>query len=241
MNLIGLAQLEPGQGVNIVRVYNGALLIIPPKPAILAEYPHEALVVLADWLGMRKQGKTVKEGEPPLRYPWAAQKFQVGPGAALLVARLSRGRASDEPAFMATHHFGTPNTVWQGALWNPMQVLEHVNGWMSSIPMMRTDRLDAMRLVPQLDWESDEVFAIRVQLTDTLGPEEPVPSRDAPWTIMSATPALQCGIGDGPIATYFEESLIDEPVGFFAARLHKNTLEIGQRLPNPDLNETDGS
>jgi hypothetical protein len=105
--------------------------------------------------------------------------------------------------------------------------------------MHRHERLDAMRIVDMLDWEADEVFAIRVQLTAKIPPDEPVPSREAPWTLMAVTPLLQCGIGDGVVANYFKETLGEESEGFFAARLRKHTLEIGQRLPDPGLEDED--
>jgi len=98
-----------------------------------------------------------------------------------------------------------------------------------------------MRLVANLDFERPEVFALTAHLTASLPPEAPCPSRESLWTVMSAAPSIQCGIGeDSPIAEYLEQACAGESSAVFAARLRNHTLEIGQRLP-PELIEPDES
>lgn len=249
MNPIALLHGEPGSGVNVVRVHNGFMFVMPPNPPVLAEDSQELLGVLADWLGMHKPGKprapkdateealTIEERP---RFPWAVKQTSLNIGSTLLVAKCQRGRSKTEHGYMVTHHFALQNTLWQGALWTPMAVLEHANDWLGSVPMMRTEQLHAMRLVGNLDFELPEVFALTVHLTASLPPEAPCPSREAPWTVLSAAPSIQCGIGDGPIADYFEQACAGESGAVFAARLRNHTLEIGQRL-SPDLIEPDES
>lgn len=235
--IVNILQTEPGSGVNIVRMHGGVLVIEPPKPPVLAETPQEALGVLADWLGMRKPGRTI-DGAPPLRFAWAAPKFECTVGSVISIARHERGNASREPGYILTWHYGIPPTLAQGLVWNAMSTLESVNAWMSSSPFHRNERMDAVRVVPHLDCEASDVFEVEVQPTALLPADQPAPLPDAVWTVAAKWPALMCGITDGAVCDHFTQQLAGDVSGRFAARLYRHTLEIGQRLfDQPDDGE----
>mgnify|MGYP003393275710 CR=1 FL=1 len=223
-------QLEPGQGFHLVRVHGGVTAIAPPDPIVLTETPAETLEVLANWLGVTKSSQ-----DPIKRFRWASPQLCCPVGSNLTVAKFKRCPSREpEPAYMVTHHFGTPPTMWQGALWSAGAALEQANAWMGSVVMQNRVSLNALRVVPVLDYSAVDVFAVRVVPTSMVPPDVEVPSRDAPWTLTSEDPSLQLSVSDGPIAEHFASTVVPGvPEAFYAARLKNDTLEIGQRLEEP--------
>lgn len=235
--MIGLMQLEPGQGVSVVRIHDGALVVVPPEAPLLAQTPAEALEIVADWLKM-PVGRP--RPDPVQRFRWAATAFQCPPGSNFTLARMDRAPSRrEQPGYIATWHLSSPQTLWQGALWNALAVLDHLNSWCGMISMNSSVNLHALRLVESLDVSADGVFVVLVSPTSLVPVDVNVPSRAAPYVLVSREPSLTLSIAEGPLADYFTKHAapgeIETP---YAARFSLNALEIGQRL-DLDLDEED--
>jgi len=226
---MGLMQLEPGQGVSIVRVHDGAFVIVPPEAPLLTQTPAEALEVVGDWLKM-PVGKP--RPDPLQRFRWAAPTFQCPVGSNFTVARVERAPSRrEQPGYVATWHIGAPQTLWQGALWNALSVLEYLNSWCGMVSMNSSVNLHALRIVPHLDVTADDVFVVQVSPTSLVPAEVHVPSRAAPFVLVASHPSLTLSIADGPLADYFSTHASPGMLETqYAARLHLNALEIGQRI-----------
>ena len=237
--MMGLMQLEPGQGVSIVRIHDGALVLVPPDAPLLAQTPAEALEIVADWLKM-PVGRP--RPDPTQRFRWATLTFQCPVGSNFTLARLERAPSRcDQPGFIATWHLNAPSTLWQGALWTGLSVLDYVNSWCGMISMNGSVNLHALRIVERLDVEATGVFVVVVSPTALVPMEVSVPSRDAPYVLVSQHPALTLSIAEGPLADYFAKHAgPGETEISYAARFNLNSLEIGQRLDLDSGGEEDG-